>query len=291
MTKYLSPSELIVNDDGSVYHLHLLPEHIADTVITVGDQDRAKRISGLFNVLEYEISNREFTTYTGIYKSKRITVCSTGIGTDNIDIFLNELDAAVNLDLNERRVKPEHKSLNIIRIGTTGSVQVDVPVGSFVASAYAMGTDNLAYYYEYQFSQSEQILTASLRSHFNLNADFSKPYALRSSEALLAYIGEDMVKGITTTATGFYAPQGRSLRVRVSDTWMNDLQSYSKNDLRITNLEMETSGLYLLSNLLGHNCLSCSVILANRADGTFSNNPKEVVDNLIDTVLEKLVVS
>ena len=291
MTKYLSPSELIVNDDGSVYHLHLLPEHIADTVITVGDQDRAKRISGLFNVLEYEISNREFTTYTGIYKSKRITVCSTGIGTDNIDIFLNELDAAVNLDLNERRVKPEHKSLNIIRIGTTGSVHVDVPVGSFVASAYAMGTDNLAYYYDYQFSQSEQILTASLRSHFNLNADFSKPYALRSSEALLASIGENMVKGITTTATGFYAPQGRSLRVRVSDKWMNHLQSYSENDLRITNLEMETSGLYLLSNLLGHNCLSCSVILANRADGTFSNNPKEVVDNLIDTVLEKLVVS
>ncbi|MEE9371484.1 MAG: nucleoside phosphorylase [Saprospiraceae bacterium] len=288
MDQKLKPSELILNDDGSVYHLHLLPENIADTIITVGDQDRAKRISKLFSTLEFETTHREFATYTGIYKSKRITVCSTGIGTDNIDIFLNELDATVNINLKERRIKTAHKSLNIIRIGTSGSVQKDVPVGSFVASEYALGTDNLAYYYGYSLGAEEKKITESVRNHFTLPQGHSKLYVVPSSSRLLATIGNSMSTGMTATATGFYAPQGRALRLKPKDNWVKDLQSFSFNKIKITNLEMETSGLYLLSRLLGHNCLSCSAILANRADHTFAEKPKEIIDNLIDMVLEKI---
>ena len=288
MRKHLSPSELILNADGSIYHLHLLPEYIADTVITVGDQNRAKRISDLFDDLEFEIVNREFSTYTGRYKGKRISVCSTGIGTDNIDIFLNELDAVVNIDLKKRKVKSELKSLNIIRVGTSGSIQKDIPVGSLVASTFAVGTDNLAYYYNYKFTKEERDIALSMESHFQLPSHFSKPYIIGSSPLLLSSIGVGMFHGITTTATGFYAPQGRSLRATVSDNWKQNLISFSHSDLRITNLEMETSGLYTLSKVLGHHCISCSAILANRVDNSFADNPIMVVDNLIEVVLERI---
>lgn len=289
--KKLTPSELILNDDGSVYHLHLLPEHVADTVITVGDQNRAKRISELFDDVEYEISNREFSTYTGVFKSKRLSVCSTGIGTDNIDIFLNELDAAVNIDLKKRELKKNRKSLNIIRIGTSGSIQGDIKVGSFVASEYGVGSDNLAYYYQYPFSDIESSYTSSLRGHLELSSDFSNPYVVASSRKLMDAIGKDMTSGMTFTATGFYAPQGRSLRAESIPGWIEKLQSFRHNGSRITNFEMETSGLYTLSNLLGHHCLSCSVILANRENKTFADRPQILVDSLIHKVLNALTSS
>ena len=289
MNKYLSPSELILNDDGSVYHLHLLPEQVADTVITVGDQMRAKRISSLFQTLEYQISNREFSTYTGIYKSKRISVCSTGIGTDNIDIFINELDAAVNIDLKERKIKNQQRSLNIIRVGTSGSIQHDVPIGSFVASEYGIGTDNLAHYYQYPCSENESTLTNVLHDHLALGNRFSNPYVVASSPILMDKIGKSMVQGMTITATGFYAPQGRALRISGLDGWIERLQSFNYHDSRITNFEMETSGIYTLGKMLGHHCLSCSVILANRADHTFAEQTQPLVDNLIEHVLDRIV--
>lgn len=289
MTSRLSASELILNEDGSVYHLHLLAEHVAPTVITVGDQERAKRISLLFDTVEYEIGHREFVTYTGVYNGKRLTVCSTGIGTDNVDIFLNELDAAVNIDLENRKIKEKLTSLNIIRIGTSGAIQADIPVGSYVTSLSAVSTDALPYHYAYPFDQTEKKLTAALQDHLQWSKHLPSPCIIKGSEELISIVGQDMISGITSTATGFYAPQGRALRLTPHNVKLVDrLADFQYQRHRITNLEMETSGLYSLSNLLGHRCCSCSAILANRANGTFSDNPKKVVDGLIANVLNTI---
>jgi len=286
--KHLSPSELILNDDGSVYHLGLLPEHVADTVITVGDQARAERISALFDQIEIHISKREFNTYTGLYKGKRITVCSTGIGTDNIDIFLNELDAAVNIDLPKREIKKNLKQLNIIRIGTSGALQENIPIGSYVASDFAIGTDNLAYFYDYGFNKVEKEMNASLNIYLGLRQEMSRLYSISSSQSLMKSVAEDMVKGITITATGFYAPQGRSLRLSTNGDWMERLKSFRFKGNQVTNLEMETSGIYTLGRLMGHKCLSCSAILANRSTGEFAHEPQKIVDGLIEDVFNKI---
>jgi len=283
-------SELVLNSDGSVYHLNLKEEHIADTMLLVGDLGRVKQVSQFFDEIEFQNQNREFKTHTGIYKGKRISVMSTGIGADNIDIVMNELDAVVNIDLEKRQHKAERKSLDIIRIGTSGGLQEDIPVGSFVVSEYGLGFDGLIYYYNYPFEDVEKELTDKINDHLQWNPKLSEPYITKGSNPLIEKIGHDMVKGITATAPGFYGPQGRSLFMKLSDYTINErLQSFSHNNNRVINFEMETSALYGLGKLLGHNCCTCNVIIANRPRKEFSENYQERVNRLIETVLDRLL--
>ena len=287
--EFLAESELVLNPDGSVYHLSIKEEHVADTVLLVGDQDRVARISRHFDSVTAKIQHREFVTHTGKYKGKDITVISTGIGTDNIDIVLNELHAAANIDLKARKVKDNLRQLNLIRIGTSGSLQDDIPAGGFIASEYGLGLDGLIYYYKYRFSEDEVKLNEKVNNHLNWNPDLSKPYLIKGSETLLEQLAFDMTKGITATATGFYGPQGRSLGLELSNQKMNEiLQSFSYGDHRITNFEMETSALYGLGKLLGHNCCTCCMVLANRAKKEYVKNAQEAIDGLIETILDRL---
>lgn len=287
---FFKESELILNDDGSIYHLNLLPEQLADTVITVGDPDRVDHVSSFFDKIDFEIHKREFKTHTGVYNNHRISVISTGIGTDNIDIVLNELDALVNIDFKTRSVKQNLKSLNIIRIGTSGAIQPNIPVDSYIASELAIGFDNLLPFYdanninEIDFSNAivKQTLWSSMKA---------KPYVIKSDDDLLKLFCENntISKGVTATNVGFYGPQGRQLRIPLSDNKLNDkLTQFEFNGHKITNLEMETSGIYGLSKLLGHKAISLNAILANRATKTFSKSPNKTVDNLIQLALNIL---
>ncbi|WP_274475522.1 nucleoside phosphorylase [Mangrovimonas aestuarii] len=284
------PSELILNPDGSVYHLNLKPEHIAKTVITVGDPDRVEEVSKYFDTIEFKIQKREFHTHTGYYKGKHITVISTGIGTDNIDIVLNELDALVNIDLPTRTVRPELTSLEIIRIGTSGAIQDDIPVDSFFVSEFSVGFDSLLHYYE-----NKNVLHAdfseALMEHCNWSPQKSKPYFVKSDESLFnRFTSQKTVEGITATNVGFYGPQGRTLRLNLQDDTLNDkIASFKFRGHCISNLEMETAGIYGLAELLGHKAVSLSAIIANRVTGQFSSNPKAVVNNLIIYTLNKLI--
>ena len=282
-------SELILNEDGSIYHLNLRPEHIADTVITVGDPDRVSKVTSYFDKIEFSIHKREFHTQTGIYKNKRITVISTGIGTDNIDIVFNELDALVNIDLESREIKNKLTSLNIIRVGTTGSIQEDIPVDSFIASEVGIGFDNLLHFYDSKHILENELMS-DLSQHLNWNIS-KYPYAVKWNDDLGNHFVEDNVhKGITVTNSGFYGPQGRILRLPVADANLKDkLATFYRNDKRITNLEMETAGIYGLAKLLGHKALSMNVVLANRPLGKFSSDPVKSMDRLIQYVLEKIV--
>jgi uridine phosphorylase len=286
----IAASELILNPDGSVYHLNLKPENIAHDIIFVGDLDRVEKITQLFDSVEFSTQKREFKTQTGIYKGKRITVISTGIGADNIDIVLNELDTLVNIDLDTRKIKDNLTSLNIIRIGTSGSLQPDIPVDSFVMSKMALGLDNMLRSY-----QSETITIPALEDaflkHSNWNSDKGKPYAVACSGKLEKHFESTQIfKGITATAGGFYGPQGRVLRLAIQDENLNHkMNSFSFNEYKITNLEMETSAIYGLSSLLGHNALSLNAIIANRSNGTFSNNPNLAIEKLIDYTLNKIL--
>jgi len=291
MNKDIIPdSELVLNSDGSVYHLNLREEHIADTVLLVGDMSRVKQVSQFFDEIEFQNQNREFITHTGNYNGKRISVLSTGIGADNIDIVMNELDAVVNIDLEKRQHKSERKSLNLVRIGTSGGLQNDIPVGTFVVSEYGLGFDGLIYYYNYPFDDAEKELTRKINDHLQWNTKLSEPYITKGSNHLIEKIGHDMVKGITATAPGFYGPQGRSLYLKLSDNSINErLQSFSHNDHRVINFEMETSALYGLGKLLGHNCCTCNVIIANRARKEFSKNYLALMNRLIKSVLDRLV--
>ena len=283
-------SELVLNSDGSVYHLNLKEEHVADTMLLVGDLGRVKQVSQFFDEIEFQNQNREFKTHTGTYKGKRISVMSTGIGADNIDIVMNELDAVVNIDLQKRLHKSERKSLNIVRIGTSGGLQEDIPVGSFVVSEYGLGFDGLIYYYDYPFDEKEKELTDKINEHLQWNPRLSEPYITKGSNFLIEKIGHDMIKGITATAPGFYGPQGRRLYIKLSDNTINErLQSFSHNNNRVVNFEMETSALYGLGKLLGHNCCTCNLIIANRPRKEFSENYQEMVNRLIKTVLDRLV--
>ena len=286
----IAPSELILNPDGSIYHLNLKPEHIADTVIFVGDQNRVPRISKYFDDIEFDLQKREFRTITGTYEGKRITVISTGIGPDNIDIVLNEIDALVNIDLKKRTIKKEHRQLNIIRIGTSGSLQNDIPVDSFVMGKYGLGLDGLLHSYKAGHIFENEIEEAFIK-HTNWNPNKARPYIIKGSGALEKKLqSEQVMKGFTLTAPGFYGPQGRVLRIPLQDAGLNKrLDSFSFNGVRATNLEMETSAIYGLSRLLGHNALSMNAIIANRANGTFSKDPYKAVENLIKYTLEKLV--
>lgn len=285
----IQASELILNPDGSVYHLNLKPENIAHDILFVGDQNRVEKITQFFDSIEFSTQKREFKTQTGTYKGKRITVMSTGIGPDNIDIVINELDALVNIDLKTRMPKENLTSLNIIRIGTSGSLHADIPVDSFVISTFGLGLDNMLRSYLIDEVSHADIEGAFIQ-HTGWDARKGKPYVISCSEKLEKMIESDkMHKGITATAGGFYGPQGRVLRLNIQDEFLNTkMDNFTFGNNRITNLEMETAAIYGLSALLGHNALSLNAIIANRASGTFSADPYKAVDELISYALNKL---
>jgi uridine phosphorylase len=286
----IKESELILNPDGSVYHLNLKPEHIADTIIFVGDQDRVAKVSRHFDSIEFETQKREFKTHTGTFKGKRLTVISTGIGTDNIDIVLNELDALVNIDLNKREIKKELKPLNIIRIGTSGSIQPEIPVDAFLISKYAVGFDSLLHFYKSDHVQRQDIADALIH-HTQWSNKKSMPYVVQSNTELHKKLSSsDTFDGFTATNVGFYGPQGRVLRLKLQDNDLNDkLSTFNFNDMTITNLEMETAGIYGLAALLGHKAVSMNAIIANRVHGEFSKNPDATIAQLILYTLNNLV--
>lgn len=286
----IKSSELILNPDGSVYHLNLKPEHIAKDIIFVGDQNRVEKITKHFDTIEFSNQKREFKTQTGSFRGKRITVLSTGIGPDNIDIVMNELDALVNIDLKTRLPKTNLTSLNIIRIGTSGSLQTDIPVDSIVLSEYGLGLDNMLRSYLID-SITDTAIEEAFINHTNWDLRKGRPYVVKGSEKLVKLIENDSIhKGFTGTAGGFYGPQGRVLRLNILDENLNQkMDSFSYNGIRMTNLEMETGAIYGLGKLLGHETLSMNAIIANRANGTFSEDPYKAVDELIIYVLNKLV--
>lgn len=286
----IKASELILNPDGSVYHLNLRPEHLAPTIITVGDPDRVDSITKHFDNVEFQTKKREFHTQTGTYKEKRITVISTGIGTDNIDIVFNELDALVNIDLETRQIKSELTQLEIIRIGTSGSIQKEIPIDAILISEYAAGFDSLLHFYQSEAVQFPEISEALIK-HTQWFDKKSEPYIVKSDDGLLKkFSSEKTHKGFTATNVGFYGPQGRVLRLPVQDDALNDkLASFKYKGMSITNLEMETAGIYGLSKLLGHKALSMNAIIANRATGEFTQNPQQVIEDLIVYTLDKLI--
>ena len=285
----IQASELILNPDGSVYHLNLKPEQIAHDIIFVGDQNRVEKISSQFDTIEFSFQKREFKTHTGTLNGKRISVISTGIGPDNIDIVMNELDALVNIDLITRQPKTTLTSLNIVRIGTSGSLQADIPVDSFVMSKYGLGLDNMLRSYLVDEISNTNMEEAFI-NHTHWDSRKGRPYVISCSEKLEQLIESDKIhKGITATAGGFYGPQGRVLRLEIQDKNLNSkMDNFKFEGNRITNFEMETAAIYGLSKLLGHNALSLNAIIANRATGTFSEDPYKAVDELIKYTLEKL---
>lgn len=288
----IAESELIINSRGAIYHLDLRPEELADTVIVVGDPDRVKKVSKHFDKIECKQQHREFITHTGYIGKKRLSVLSTGIGPDNIDIAINELDALANIDFETREIKPEFKKLNIIRFGTSGALQADIPVDSFVASTHGLGLDNLLNYYAYEKSQEEKEMANAFIDQTKLDTSITIPYAFKGSETLLSKFGDKFHKGITVTCPGFYGPQGRILRLNVSSPGLIDkLTHFSHHNQRITNFEMETSAIYGLGRLLGHECMSVNAIVANRVVQEFSKDSAKAVRRLIRKALEALVAA
>ncbi len=284
--KRIPESELILNPDGSVYHLNLRPEHIAETIITVGDPDRVKAVAKYLDEEEFSFGKREFHTVTGRLGNKRLSIVSTGIGTDNIDIVFNELDALVNIDLESREVKEQKTVLNFIRIGTSGCLRPDIPVDAFLYSSYGLGADGLGAFYYLETDSETKAIQKDLESRFDFPLP---PYLVKGSDFLAEKIGGGMHSGITVTCTGFYGPQGRELRLKskIAES-LPKLGEFKFGEIGITNFEMETAGIYLMANLLGHRALSCNALLANRINGEFSKTPKETTERLIQTVLEKI---
>ncbi len=284
-------TELILNPDGSVYHLQLLPEHIPQNIIIVGDPGRVSIVSSHFQSIEFKIQNREFISHGGIYNGKKVMVISSGIGTDNIDILMNELDAAVNIDLKTRIIKPKHTALNIVRIGTSGALQPDIAVDNYVVSSYGLGFDGLLNYYaDLHLINNNEISNAFIKQT-NWNHHLPFPYCVKGSEKLINKIGFDLIKGITATAPGFYGPQGRKLRL---SPWVQDfnqkLTNFNHLDFRITNFEMETSALYGLGTLLGHQTCTVCAVIANRVIKQYSKNHLLAIEQLIDLVLKRLTI-
>ncbi len=284
----IGKSELILRADGSLYHLGIKPEHVAPKVIIVGDPERVPVISALFSEVDFKISGREFVIHTGTFEGKRITVVSSGIGVDNIDILINELDAAVNVDLTTRLPKKELTTLDIVRIGTSGAMHADIPVGSFVASSYAFALDGVPHTYAATFSSEEQALQTELMANYEWLATNANLYTVAGSASLMERIGHDCIKGITATANGFYGPQGRSVRLQSTmEERIDQYAHFQHHNLRITNFEMECAGIYALASMLGHNALTVCAILANRATKEFHNNPSASVESLIRLVLQR----
>lgn len=282
----IAESELILNARGAVYHLDVRPEELADTVITVGDPDRVQAVSRHFDRIEGTYRHREFVTHTGYIGQKRLSVVSTGIGTDNIDIVLNELDALVNIDFNTRLVKEEPVSLQIIRLGTAGSLQEAIPVDSFVVSSHGLGLDNLLPFYTYQNTAEELLLLEAFRGQIRLQPNAARPYLIEAASTLLERFTDGFHTGITVTCPGFYAPQGRALRGGLSHPdLIEQLGGFSFENRHITNFEMETAGIYGLGRVLGHHCLSISAIVANRIRQEFSKDGNAAVNALIEKAL------
>jgi len=282
----ISETDLILNPDGSVYHLNLLPKNISDTVIAVGDPGRVYMVSQYFDEVEFEMNKREFITHVGKYKGKRITVISTGIGSDNVEIFFNELDALVNIDLKTREPKTRKRKLKVIRIGTSGALQEDIPVGTHLLSDYAVGLDNLMNFYDLPMDDFETGLAHDLQKKTGLPF---MPYVVRGSETLRKQIENEMRIGNTVTCPGFYAPQGRELRLPIRfPRLLEDLNYYHKGDFWLTNFEMETSAYYAFGRLLGHEVLSANAIIANRIKNRFAKDPNKVVESLIKKVLDRV---
>jgi uridine phosphorylase len=284
----ISEADLILNKDGSVYHLNLLPKHISETIITVGDPSRVYRVSQYFDDVEFEMNKREFITHVGKFKGKRVTVISTGIGTDNIEIFFTELDALINVDLKTREPRGRRKKLKILRIGTSGSLQEDIPLDSHLVTDYAVGLDNLMSFYNLEMDTFEEGLAKDIQKKTKIAFT---PYVVKGSSMLRKQYAPDMIVGNTITTPGFYAPQGREIRLPLKyPKLLEDLSKYRNkaNDLRLTNFEMETAGYYAMARLLGHEVLSVNAIIANRAKGKFSKDPNKVIDGLIKQVLERI---
>lgn len=282
----IAESELIINNRGAIYHVNCRPEEIANTIITVGDPDRVKEVSKYFDKIEFQNNHREFITHTGYISNKRISVTSTGIGPDNIDIVLNELDALVNIDFETRTIKENLTSLNIIRVGTSGSLQLEIPVDGFVASTHGLGLDNLLNFYKHQNNEEEKQILHAFNTHTQLHQGISAPYVNGASMNLLKQFVKDFHQGITVTCPGFYGPQGRVLRMGLTQPMLIDrLTSFSFGQHRISNFEMETSAIYGMGRILGHHCLSLSAIVANRISKEFSKDGNAAVEKLIKQTL------
>lgn len=286
--KYPS-SELVLNAHGDVYHLGLAPENLAQNIILVGDQDRVALVSKFFDSIEHTSQHREFTCHTGMYKGKRVSALSTGIGTDNLDITINELDALVNIDLEKREDKENHTSLNLVRIGTCGILQAEIPVHSYILSSHAYGLDNIAHFYDVDFSQEEKEMNAKIDAYLALPEKI-KPYFVSANEELVSKLRSDKTfEGITVTSSGFYAPQGRKLRLNLSTTDLNEkLGEFNSNGLKVNNFEMESSALFFLGKALGHKATTICLGIANRPNQEFSKGYAKEMNDLILYVLDRI---
>jgi uridine phosphorylase len=286
--KKLAPSELILNPDGSLYHINLRPEHLARKVILVGDPQRVPMVSSFFDKIDFVFENREIVTHTGYLNKVRITVMSTGMGPDNIDIVMNELDALVNVDLITRTIKEKHTPLDIIRLGTSGSMQPDIPVDAFAMGTHGLGIDGLLHFYKHRYVAERKMARAFIRQT-RWPKILAEPYIVKGSQKLMAELGEGFHKGVTITAPGFYGPQGREIRIEAAYPGLNDrISAFRYRDHRVINFEMETSALYAMGKMLGHNTITVCSILANRMKQTYSRKPKETVKKLVKLVLGRI---
>ena len=286
----LKSSELVLAPSGSLYHINMTGDNLADDIFLVGDPGRVNMFKDLFDSVEFESLNRELHALTGLYRGHRFTALSTGMGCDNIDIVLTELDAAANIDLKTRTVRNTHRTLNMIRIGTSGSLHSEIPVGSLMASEYAVGLDGLLNYYVHDDNQFEEDMTQAFLRHMQFPDRLARPYCVKCSTSLLERVAGGMVHGITATAPGFYAPQGRNIRIAPALDDLNEkLATFCWNGLKITNLEMETSAIYGLARLMGHNALTVCLIIANRADGTFLNEYHDRMKDTIVAVMDSII--
>ena len=289
-TKPIPSSQFALNNEGAIYHLNLFPEMLADNVLLVGDPGRVSMVSQYFDTIEYKRQNRELVTHTGTYKGKRVSVLSTGMGVDNMDIVINELDAVANIDFKTRTPKKEHRTLNLIRIGTCGALQAEIGVGdSYVASRYAIGLDGLAYFYKDHNDVIDKGMTDAFIHDMNYPAELPRPYAVECSKELFDRIGEGYHQGITMTAPGFYGPQGRTLRMELTHPQINaNIEKFEYKGWKACNFEMESSALFSLGKMLGHNCMTVCAVVANRVNETFAADYHPYVEKLIRTTLDRL---
>lgn len=290
MNNYFAESELIINSDGSIFHLHLRPEQMADKIVLVGDPGRVDRVASHFDTKECEVSNREFRSVTGTYKGKRVTAQSTGIGCDNIDIVLNEMDALANIDFKTRTAKPKLKSLTFVRVGTCGGLQPNTPTGTYVASVKSIGFDGLINFYANRDKHCDVALEKAFKEHVGWKDAMGNPYVASADKTLLDQIAaNDMVRGYTVACGGFFGPQGRQLRVPLADPDLNKkIESFEYDGLRVTNFEMESSAVAGLANLMGHKALTCCMVIANRLEKQVNSNYKNSIDDLIVKVLDRI---